>query len=66
MNEVQKRIAKSYAIYAIGFMIVFPLVKLLFGKGFSWDTVLTVVITVLVVGIFNLIYIIGAKNPKDN
>lgn len=31
MNEVQKRIAKSYAIYAIGFMIVFPLVKLLFG-----------------------------------
>ena len=65
MNEDQKIIAKNYAIFAIGFMMVFPLVKLLFGKGFGWDTVLTVVITVLVVGVLNLIRIIGTKTPKD-
>lgn len=65
MNEDQKNIAKNYAIYAIGYMIVYPLVNLLFGKGVSWDTVLTVVITVLVVGVLNFMYIIGSRNPKD-
>lgn len=65
LNEDQKTIAKNYAIYAISFVIVFPLVKFLFGKGFNWDSVLTAVVTVLVVGILNLLLIIGAKSPKN-
>ena len=65
MNEGQKRIAKNYAVYAIGFIVVFPLVNWLLGKGINWDTVMTAVITVLVVGVLNLMLIIGSKNPKD-
>ena len=65
MNEGQRSIAKNYAVYAIGYMIVYPLINLLFGKGVSWETIWIVFVTVLIVGVFNLLLIIGAKNPKD-
>lgn len=65
MNENQKRIAKNYAIYAVSFMVVFPLANLLFGKGISWENVLIAAVTVLIVGVINLIQIIGSKDTKD-
>lgn len=64
LNEDQKKIAKSYLTYSIGFVIVYPLITWLIRKEFSWDVVWVSLLTVLIVGVLNLLLIIGARSPE--
>lgn len=65
LSENQKTIAKNYLVYSAGYMVVYPLIKWFFDKEFSWDIIFTCLATVLIVGILNLLLIIGARNPKE-
>lgn len=65
LNNEQKKLIKNYFIYAAGYMVVYPIVKSLLDKEFTWETILVCLITVLVVGVISFLLVLGAKNPND-
>ncbi|HOE94068.1 MAG TPA: hypothetical protein PLU97_01565 [Candidatus Cryptobacteroides sp.] len=64
LSEDQKKMAKTAIIYLAIFLIIYPLFRWILGKGEFWDNFLISCGSAILIALFFVVLIIGAKVPK--